>query len=189
MIPQPCGIPREPNYQSKQPSCLETTISMDSHASISIIEPAMPSQSTTLNPAYGEENPLPDIFRDQKDSSDPIAGFVQNKLLIIESAIKQVMGEISQREILLAELLEDIEQQICIQKEMFFRVAPYGASFITEGDPKRRVAIERTLAELECEKRREQASAWKDIASLKRELRELFREYNEEKRKQRVMLP
>lgn len=142
----------------------------------------------TSNPSFGEkEIPATDIFGDRNSQQDPIEGFVRDKLIIIEAAINQVLGEIEQREQLLTELLEDIDAQICIQKEMFFRIAPYGSSAITEGDPKRRVAIEGMLASLETEKRREQASAWKDIASLKRELRELLREYNEEKRKQRVI--
>lgn len=138
-----------------------------------------------------EENAFPvvDIFANRNPSVDPIEGFVRDKLIIIETAIRQVLKEIEQREELLAEILEQIDAQIGLQKEMFWRIAPYDSCFITIGDPRRRVAIERTLATLETERRREQSSAWKDIASLKRELRELIREYNEETRKQRAVGP
>ena len=67
------------------------------------------------------------------------------------------------------------------------RISPYEGAPFTIGDPRRRSSIEKELADLEGEKRRETTSAWKDIAALQKELRELQREYLEEKRKQRVM--
>lgn len=76
---------------------------------------------------------------------------------------------------------------MCELKGAWHRVAPWENSPITVGDPKRRSAIEKLLADLEAEKRRETTSCWKDVASLQKELRELHRELAEEKRKSQVM--
>ena len=48
---------------------------------------------------------------------------------------------------------------------------------------------EKEIAALEAERRREQSGTWKDVASLKRELRLLLRERDEEKRRQQVIEP
>lgn len=109
------------------------------------------------------------------------------KLRIIEAAIEQITNEVEDRENLQKVLLETIDNEICDQKEALYQVAPHGSSPFTVGDSKRRASIERELAALEAEKRKETCSTWKDIANLKRELRDLLREHNEEKRRQRVM--
>ena len=115
--------------------------------------------------------------------------FVAGKLKVLEAAIEQISQEIDDRERLRDTLLSKMDEAICEQKESLFQVAPYGSSPFTLGDSKRRSSIEKELGVLEAEKRRETTSAWKDIAGLKKELRLLLREYDEEKRRQQVMGP
>jgi hypothetical protein len=113
--------------------------------------------------------------------------FVAGKLRIVEAGIEQVIQEIEEREKLRDSLLEEIDNEFCRQRELLFQVAPRGSSTFTVGDPKRRSNIEKELATLESEKRRERTSAWKDIANLKTEVRGLLREHSEEKRRQQVL--
>ena len=118
---------------------------------------------------------------------DPLEMLMAGKLRIIETAIEQITNEIEDRENLQKVLLDTIDDQICDQKEALNQVAPHGSSPFTVGDSKRRASIEKELAALEAEKRKETCSAWKDIANLKKEMRDLLREHNEEKRRQQVI--
>ena len=151
--------------------------------SFSTKEPALkPDSSAVALPAAlsNEFNlPLP---------SDPIEAMLSGRARIIEASIGQVLKEIADRETLATKLIEDIDREMCILKGFLYEVAPHGSSPLTVGDPRRRAALEKEIATLEAEKRREEGSCWKDVASLRKEMRELVREFLEEKRKQQVML-
>ena len=116
-------------------------------------------------------------------TSDPLEAFVQGKLRILEAAIAQVLKEIEERELLRDVTLDDIDNQMCELKTALMAVAPWGNTPSALGDPRRRASLEKDIAALVAEKRHETTATWKDIASLKSELRELVREYHEEKRK------
>jgi hypothetical protein len=109
------------------------------------------------------------------------------KLRIVEASIEQITQEIEGREGLRDGMLNSIDKELCQQKELLYQVAPNGSSTFTIGDPKRRSGIEKAIATLEAEKRKETGSAWKDTANLNKERRELWREREEEKRRQRVI--
>ena len=116
-------------------------------------------------------------------TSDPLEAFIQGKLRILEAAIAQVLKEIEERELLRDVTLDGIDNQMCELKTALMAVAPWGDSPSTLGDPRRRASLEKEIAALVAEQRHETTATWKDIASLKSELRELVREYHEEKRK------
>lgn len=138
-----------------------------------------PSYSETSVPA------LPGIERDAWQ--DPLDAFVSGKLRIIEHAIQQITDEIQKRELLQDVMIDAIDNQMCELKTALMAVAPWGDAPSTIGDPRRRASLEKEIASLDAEKRRETTAAWKDIAGLKKELREVFREYLEERRKQQAM--
>ena len=123
----------------------------------------------------------------QNKDADLLSSFLSDKLAIIEASIRQVMSHIAEREQLRDQMLAEIDLQSAAAKSLLMRISPYEGAPFTIGDPRRRSSIEKELSDLEGEKRRETTSAWKDIAALQKELRELQREYLEEKRKQRVM--
>ena len=138
-------------------------------------------------PSYSETS-VPALSGIERDAwQDPLDAFVSGKLRIIERAIQQVTDEIQKRELLQEVMLDAIDNQMCRLRTALFATAPYGDSPFTLGDPRRRAALEKEIASLEAEKRGEETAAWKDIAGLKKELREVFREYLEERRKQQVM--
>lgn len=158
------------------------------------ILPTMPSIVTPLEAcadlgaasSFGE---LPPEEPGLEPALDPLDRFIARKLTVTEAGIRQVAKEIEARIRLRDRQLQAIDEDIAHLKERLYQAAPWGhASPFGVGDAKRRGNIESQLAALEVEKRREESSAWRDVAGLKRELRELVREYEEEKRKQEVVL-
>jgi hypothetical protein len=123
------------------------------------------------------------------DQGDTLDTLLSGRLKVIEAGIEQILEEIHGRETLHDSLLYDIDRDLCEQKERLYQVAPHGSSPFTVGDSKRRASIEKELAALKAEKRTESGGLWKDVATLKKELRELLREYEEEKRRQQVIAP
>ncbi len=134
-----------------------------------------PNYSAPVLPALAGYNP--------NARTDPLEAFIQGKLRILEAAIAQVLKEIEEREHLRDVTLDGIDNQMCELKTALMAVAPWGDSPSTLGDPRRRGSLEKEIAALVAEQRHETTATWKDIASLKSELRELVREYHEEKRK------
>ena len=120
-------------------------------------------------------------------NSDPIEQLVSSRLRALGGSIDQVVEEIEGREKLGEEVLLSIDLQMSRLKEPLYQVAPFGSSPLSVGDPRRRSAIEKCLFTLECERRKEELGTWKDVSGLKRELREIVREYEEERDRARVI--
>ena len=140
-----------------------------------------------LKPSYSEIS-VPTLSGIERDvRQDPLNAFLSGKLRIIEHTIRQITDEITKRELLQEITLDAIDNEMCRLRTALFATAPYGDSPFTLGDPRRRAALEKEIASLQAEKRSEETAAWKDIAGLKKELREVLREYLEERRKQQVM--
>ncbi len=138
-----------------------------------------PNFSAPVLPAFPEYNP--------HAHTDPLEAFARGKILILENIIGQVVKEIEERKMLLDTTIDGIDRQMCELNTALMAVAPWGDSPSTLGDPRRRASLEKDIAALVAEKRHETTATWKDIAGLKSELRELFREYLDERRKQQVM--
>jgi hypothetical protein len=148
----------------------------------------------TLNAASSSQSSLATAANTARslatsNGADPIDSFLSEKTRILKTAIRQVLEHIAERESLRDEMVAQINDQQCDAKGRLYRVAPYGDAPLTIGDPRRRSAIEKELTDLEGEKRREMVSAWKDISTLRKELRERFIEYLEERQRQRVLQP
>lgn len=120
-------------------------------------------------------------------NSDPLEQLVSSRLRALGRSIDQVVEEIEGREKLGEGVLLSIDLQMSRLKEPLYQVAPFGSSPLTVGDPRRRSAIEKCLFTLECERRKEELGTWKDVSGLKRELREIVREYEEERDRAKVM--
>ncbi|MCC6699784.1 MAG: hypothetical protein IT365_29445 [Candidatus Hydrogenedentes bacterium] len=120
-------------------------------------------------------------------TSDPLTAFTQGKVRILGQTIDQIVTDIEERQDLGERLTHEIDLRMTDLKEPLYQVAPFGSSPVTVGDPRRRAAIEKALLSLETERRREEVGTWKDISGLKRELRDVVREYEEEKNRARVM--
>ncbi len=146
-----------------------------------------PKYSSNASENNWKPGSSPAVTTSSPPAIDPLESLVSGKLAIIEGGLKQVAEEIEERNTLHEQLVEELDRQLCIQTEALMQTAPHGNMPSTVGDPRRRSAIEKELASLEGDKRHEYIAVWKDIASLKRELRELSREFYEEKQRQWVM--
>lgn len=124
---------------------------------------------------------------DKCESGDPVVNFLADRLCILEATIRQVLGEIAERERLHKTTLKAIDEEEMLHKERLFQAAPHGSSVFTSGDPRRRAAIESELAALQKERRREQLASWSDVGSLRSELRVLLSEYRQEARRSRLI--
>jgi len=122
-----------------------------------------------------------------RQSTDPLDDLLTGRLRTLGQSIDQILEEVESRQRLGERIIESIDRQMCMLKEPLYMTAPFGPSTVTVGDPRRRTAIEKELASLETEKRHEEVGTWKDVAGLKRELRELWRDYDSEKQRSRVM--
>jgi len=122
-----------------------------------------------------------------RQPADTLDDLITGSLRTLGQSIEQILEEIDARQRLGERIIESIDKQMCMLKEPLYMTAPFGPSTVTVGDPRRRTAIEKELASLETEKRHEEVGTWKDVAGLKRELRELWRDYDTEKQRARVM--
>jgi len=138
-------------------------------------------------PVSPEYAPGPSGAKSTSAVQDPLTAFVTGKVRILATTIDQIVDEIEERQNLGEKVMKEIVMRMSDLKEPLYQVAPFGSSPLTVGDPRRRAAIEKALLTLETEHRREEVATWKDVAGLKRELREIAREYEEEKNRARVM--
>ena len=100
------------------------------------------------------------------------------------------MREIRERQALHEQLTASLDEEHCTHKSRLYQAAPWGdGSPFSVGDQRRRAAIEKELCAVGTEQRREATACWKDIATLRKELRALIREYLDEIRKEQVMRP
>lgn len=139
------------------------------------------SKSAWSNPSTTTPDPY--------GASDPIAQFVAGRLTIIKATVREVLEEIDHRDQLSTRVLEAIDKDELLQKERLFQVAPHGSVAFTIGDPRRRAAIESELSALRKERRHEEVACWKDVNTLKRDLRDLLQTYREELRRTKVIRP
>lgn len=120
-------------------------------------------------------------------AGDPLTNFANGKVRVLGQTIDQIVMSIEERQVLGERLVHEIDLRMSALKEPLYQVAPFGSSPLTIGDPRRRAVLEKALLSLETERRREEVGTWKDVAGLKREMRDAVREYEEEKNRLRVM--
>ena len=110
----------------------------------------------------------------------------KDKSNILVSRIEEVYSEITGRQ----KLKESIFYKICYQDLQFstkllqldsWNRAP-GQNMVLD---RRRSHLERTLLDLEKFKLQEEESCWRDVANLKKELRDVLAEYRDLKRKEK----
>ena len=180
----PC-LGESPKDVTEKPSPQTAIRVLPTTPGIEVIEP--PCEDLGVESTFGE---LPIKAREEALPTDPLDRFLSRKLSIREASIAQVVREIQSRIRLRDRLLASMDQDMTRLKEKLYQAAPWGESSpFSVGDARRRAALEGQLSALEVEKRKEETSAWRDVASLKKELRELLCEYEEEKRKLEVIQP
>lgn len=142
------------------------------------------SQSYAVQAAgvYRPLDAVTDAMFAQK-SDDPLGQFLTAK--------KRVLGQSA--EDLLSLIYERQGMKYDNTRQLMYESAHLGSQLLQLGDStfgafkdvdKTRLGLEKDIAGLERERRMEEISCWKDITSLKGELRETMQDFNMEKRKE-----
>lgn len=110
-----------------------------------------------------------------------MAHFVQNKQETIQSRMKLLYDEIEHRHQLKDKNIYQINWDQCACKSLIYTMGE-------DVFDKKRLELERKILDLEQEKRREEASFFRDISFLNKELRDTLIERLEEKQKASLVL-
>ena len=149
-----------------------------------------PENYVPLNPKYFYQTDIPKktehtLYRPnnhKKDYGDfGIDFFIHNKEETIHSKIKLLYDEIKARYYLKNQNIYRINVDQCACNSLIFTM---GEEFFD----KTRIELERKILDLEQEKRREEASFFRDISFLNKELRDTLIEKLEENQKAALML-
>ena len=113
---------------------------------------------------------------------DPLAEFMAVKKRFLASSIEDVLGLLDERRRLKEDNLYRIDYDSCIATSRLYQLDNWQIGLFPNVD-KIKTAIHKELVAFEREKRMEEVGAWRDMARLRGELREIIGEYVMEKRK------
>ena len=107
---------------------------------------------------------------DQRNLDD----FLSYKASILEDIINDLISDIKKREYLSKKLIQKLDEKVCLFKTLILELERL--SYKRRIDYKR-ISLEKEILKIEREKIRELVDAWRDITSLKRDLRVILKEY------------
>lgn len=122
----------------------------------------------------------PDYFaippEPESDEAGSLEDLLADKVRALWNILGQIEREIQGRKDLSGDIIYRISQHYCYLKTKLYEldIWPLGASRSIEN---RRSGLEKQLDTLNQEQRREQVQRWQDIALLKKEFREWFKQY------------
>jgi len=119
-------------------------------------------------------------------SSDPLDCFFSGKRDFIARSVEDILGMIYERESLKYENIEKIDYDFCKVHSRLFPLEYWETGMHSEID-KTRTNIEKELVNLEREKRMEEVASWRDIARLRTDLREVMREFTQQKSREALL--
>ena len=105
---------------------------------------------------------------------------LSDKIDLLREQIQDIKDEITLRKQLANTAITEIDEQICKTRTLSYELDTCGASRGKRAD------LEKQIQALEIEKQNQKIQCWNDIESLKRELRQLKKEYREATRRASV---
>jgi len=131
---------------------------------------------------------LPSIPVDSypSNSNDPLDNFFQAKRVNLARSVKDIAGLIEQRERIRERNLYMIVLGECEINSKLHNMENWYLGINPVID-KRRAIFEKELLDFEKQKRLEETAAWKDILSLKNDLRGVVQELYKEQTKQKLL--
>jgi hypothetical protein len=127
-------------------------------------------------PIDAAENPSTDILKD----------ILTDKLSFLRDVIAELKAQIAEREELKKRISDKLDQGHCLLQTYLYELDtwPRGANRSIE---QRKIALEREISNLSKEMRSEKVACFRDIALLKRDLRQFQREYRNELRRVKML--
>lgn len=139
--------------------------------------------ATPQSPEYFVNQPVPD---DKQEGS--LEDLLSEKVRTLSSILCQIGSEIKSRETLSLKAIEDVDQHYCYLKTKLFELYSWEVGRSRDVEM-RRSKLEKQLDTLRQEKRQEPTQCWRDVAPLRREFREWFKQYSDLVQRIRLVLP
>jgi len=143
---------------------------------------------TAYTPSSGLETHVDAIIQDltAPPQNDPINAFFTAKQAFLGKSVQDIVGLIYERESLKYASFRAMDYQATQTKTKLFELNNLRFGLDPQFERVRQ-NIEKELNTLESEKRREYVECWRDIMRLKGDLREVMREFGQEKRKSALL--
>lgn len=140
-----------------------------------------------LNYSMMENPAIPSIPEaEEKGKNGLLNGLMRDKFDTVRITLLDILNEINMRSILDQELMGNINDELCRLRSELFRLSQLPAG-INQSMDMQRNNLESRIASLEDELRYKGINLWRDISSLKRELRETFTRYQDLQRKLKII--
>ena len=105
---------------------------------------------------------------------------LSDKIDLLREQIQDIKDEITLRKLLANKAITEIDEQICKTRTLTYELDTCGA---LRG---KRADLEKQIQALELEKQNQKIKCWNDVERLKRELRQIKKEYREAVRRASV---
>ena len=112
----------------------------------------------------------------------PLDQFLDRKKRFAARSVEDILGLIYERQGIKYTMAREIDYEHCYLKSKLLETDTWRTGFNPQLD-KTRGQIQSNLLALDQEKRREEVACWRDTTRLKTELREVLREFDQEKHK------
>lgn len=114
----------------------------------------------------------------EQHESDILDVLIGERLRFFEQVISGLKGQIQERQALNSRLGDAVTEEWCETKARFYELDIWPMGRVRSID-QRRQAIEKELAVLEAEKRKEDVACFRDVGLIKRDLREWEKRYQD----------
>ena len=118
-----------------------------------------------------------------QENEDVFQTMVAGKISDIRKAVAEIEQEIQQRESIDSEVLVEIQKEIMEVRNRMLEVEQFSGSVQSSHPFPRIDTLEREVVSLEGQKRFEKVSCWRDLTSLRKEIRFYMKELNDLLRK------
>ena len=146
-------------------------------------------------PLYGTLESIllyaPELSLDEPPSASrisPLEKILTEKVRALSSLLQQIQHEVRGRATLMDYVVYRIDYEYCLTRARLLEVLNWtpGASRSVD---QRRSVLERELAVLNVERRKQQVEAWRDVAILQREFRTWLKQYSDLMQRVRLVVP
>lgn len=125
---------------------------------------------------------------EKTDDSGYLKEVLTDKISLLEEILKDLDEQIKDREYLKDSIVKKFDEGICYLRTKLYEIDSWELGKNRTIDS-RRSKIEQELEQLKSQKRTEARECWRDIALLKKEKREFFKEYRDALRRVKVIFP
>jgi len=119
---------------------------------------------------------------------DSIDAFFTAKRTFAARSVEDILTSLYQRETLKYDNLHDIDYQSANLRTRLFEIQRWRLGLNPQME-RVRFQVEKELADLEGEKRKETVECWRDVTRLKTDLRDALREFGQQKRTADLLMP